>query len=422
MHKMTHSILNVKAAATYVPYQDLENKRMMLDLLDEPAEFAAHIRRYTTSLTTQMIFGFRTVDKNDPRLLQLFQGFERWGELIQGAGSQLLDLYPVLQKLPAFLSPRYHYARELHKKEMALYLGHWMNTKKGLEDGTGLPCFCNDVLRAQGPEQMSDEQAAYLSGSLLEAGSDTTASTLVGFVQAIMVFPDVQKMAQDEIDKVVGTDRLPDIEDMESLPYIRACVKESLRWMPTTVTAAPHGLMKDDSYMGYRLPAGATVILNVWSLHMDPKRNPDPRKFDPTRFIDDHRSELEAATTRDPSTRNNYQFGAGRRLCQGMHIAERSLFLGVARLLWAFNFSRPVDPRTGEQKPLPDIDHLVGSLTMQPAPFEVTISPRSEKKALMIRETWWEAVEKSLDEQSLQWKEVPKDMVFSTWMPTMTDI
>jgi hypothetical protein len=73
MHKMIHSILNVKAAATYVPYQDLENKRMMLDLLDEPAEFAAHIRRYTTSLTTQMIFGFRTVDKNDPRLLQLFQ-------------------------------------------------------------------------------------------------------------------------------------------------------------------------------------------------------------------------------------------------------------------------------------------------------------------------------------------------------------
>jgi hypothetical protein len=59
---------------------------------------------------------------------------------------------------------------------------------------------------------------------------------------------------------------------------------------------------------------------------------------------------------------------------------------------------------------------------MQPAPFEVTILPRSEKKALMIRETWGEAVEKSLDEQSLQWKEVPKDMVFSTWMPTMTDI
>lgn len=72
MHKMIHNILNVRAAVTYVPYQDLENKRMMLDLMEKPAEFVDHIRRYTNSLTTQMIFGFRTVDNNDPKLKQLF--------------------------------------------------------------------------------------------------------------------------------------------------------------------------------------------------------------------------------------------------------------------------------------------------------------------------------------------------------------
>lgn len=155
---MIHNILNVRAAITYVPYQDLENKRMILDILDEPAAFVDHIRRYTNSLTTQMIFGFRTVDSNDPMLKQLFhvrlscrfcigliksdnlemQGFELWGELVQGASSQLLDLYPILQNLPSFLRPNYNYARELHRNEMALYRGYWMNTKKGLEDGTGL--------------------------------------------------------------------------------------------------------------------------------------------------------------------------------------------------------------------------------------------------------------------------------------------
>jgi hypothetical protein len=72
MHKMIHNILNVRAAVTYVPYQDLENKRMLLDFLVKPAEFVGHIRRYTNSLTTQMIFGFRTVDSNDPKLKQLF--------------------------------------------------------------------------------------------------------------------------------------------------------------------------------------------------------------------------------------------------------------------------------------------------------------------------------------------------------------
>jgi hypothetical protein len=55
---------------------------------------------------------------------------------VQGASSQLLDLYPILQKLPPFLRPNYNYARELHRKEMGLYLGHWMNTKEALHDGT----------------------------------------------------------------------------------------------------------------------------------------------------------------------------------------------------------------------------------------------------------------------------------------------
>lgn len=123
---------------------------------------------------------------------------------------------------------------------------------------------------------MSDEQAAYLSGSLLEAGSDTTASTLVGFVQAMLVFPEVQKVAQEEIDRVVGSGRLPTMDDSENLPYIRGCVKESIRWMPTTVMAAPHGVTQDDEYMGYRIPAGATVISNVWYVKLENKAGYNP--------------------------------------------------------------------------------------------------------------------------------------------------
>ena len=86
---------------------------------------------------------------------------------------------------------------------------------------------------------MSDEQAAYLSGSLLEAGSDTTSAILVGFVQAMMVFPEVQGRAQEGIDRVVGMNRLPTMDDAANLPYSRAIVKESIRWMPTTIMAAP---------------------------------------------------------------------------------------------------------------------------------------------------------------------------------------
>ena len=70
---MIHEILNVRAAASYVPYQDLESKQMLVDLIDSPHEYLNHLRRYTTSLTTQMIFGFRTPSNNDPKMLQLFE-------------------------------------------------------------------------------------------------------------------------------------------------------------------------------------------------------------------------------------------------------------------------------------------------------------------------------------------------------------
>lgn len=87
----------------------------------------------------------------------------------------------------------------------------------------------------------------------------------------MMVFPDVQQKAQEEIDRVVGSDRLPVMEDSDSLPYIRGCVKESIRWMPTTIMAAPHGVTQDDEYMGYRIPAGATVICNAWYVRLKSK-------------------------------------------------------------------------------------------------------------------------------------------------------
>ena len=73
IRKMVHNILNIKAAKSYVPYQDLENKQMLCGFLDCPELFIDHIRRYTNSLTTQMVFGFRTISINDPKLKQLFE-------------------------------------------------------------------------------------------------------------------------------------------------------------------------------------------------------------------------------------------------------------------------------------------------------------------------------------------------------------
>ncbi len=144
---------------------------------------------------------------------------------------------------------------------------------------------------------------------------------------------------------------------------------------------------------------------------MDEKRHPNPRTFDPVRFVNDSRSEFDAATDPDVSKRGNFAFGAGRRFCQGIHIAERSLFLAMSGILWAFNLSKPLG---ADGKPVtPDIDDIVGGITVQPAPFDVDIKPRSPSKEKTIRAGWVECEEGLLDKETRQWKEVPDVTAFS---------
>ncbi|RYP04548.1 hypothetical protein DL765_010156 [Monosporascus sp. GIB2] len=357
-------ILNVKAARTYVPYQDLENKAMLVGFLEQPALFMDHIRRYTNSLSTQIMFGFRTTSLDDPKLKRLYEGFEEFGKVL-GA------------------------------------------------ETAALPCFCVDLVRAQEQEGFSDEMAAYVSGSLLEAGSDTTSSTLIGFVQALLCFPEVVKLGQAELDSVCGN-RLPDLNDLPNLPYIRGCMKESLRWMPTVPLGVNHAVIRDDEYMGYKIPKGAGVMYNVWAIGHDPKRHPDPRRFDPARWAHDSQTSAEAANNPDATKRDHFVFGAGRRLCQGMHIADRSLFLAISRLLWAFDFRRPVDESTG-QEIVPDMEELTEGFFMVPKPFRAHIVPRSEYKAQRVREEWSKMTE--LLDSELQWKSVPEGVIWRDYEP-----
>jgi cytochrome P450 len=293
------------------------------------------------------------------------------------------------------------------------------------------PCFSFDVLKAQKSDGFSDEQAAYIAGSLLEGGSDTTSGILVGFIQAMMMFPEVQKKAQDLLDDVVGPERLPTLDDCAKVHYIQAIVKETIRWMPTIITGSPHANIQEDYYNGYRIPINSSIVNNVWyapnyqspsipctplltldrTVNMDPKRNPNPRNFDPERFANDFQTEHQSATNKDENTRQNWIFGAGRRLCQGMHIAERSLLMGVSRMLWGFTFERGLD-ENGNVIPV-DIDDLVGGIAVQPRDFKIRIIPRPGR-AEVIRAAWRDAEENLLHPDTKQWIQVPEGMKFTT--------
>jgi cytochrome P450 len=406
--KLVHKLLNVSAATSYVPYQMLENKQMLYELATQPDQFLHHIRRYSNALTTTMVFGWRTPTYNDAKMMQLFDGFAEFAAINQTGAATLIDSFPWLRNIPDFLLPTQKKAKELHKKEKALYLSHWLDAKKRVATNAIMPCFCEGLAEAQKIDGFSDDQAAYISGTLLEAGSDTTSSTLYAFVQAMLLYPDVQRKAHAEIDRVVGHEHMPTMEHEKDLQFVRACMKETLRWMPTTILGAvPHAVTQDDWYGGYRIPKGAGVMNNVWSIHMDPKRHLNPRLFDPERYKDDTQSLADAAANADATKRDQFTFGAGRRICPGIHVAERSLFLAMSRMLWAFKIDPVLD---SEGNPvLPDQEKLTQGFVCMPEEFVANITPRSDMKRARVMKEWEDAEKANLDPVTNQWRASPLD-------------
>ncbi|KAK7570068.1 cytochrome P450 [Phyllosticta citricarpa] len=458
IRKLSHQLLNANASRTYVPYQDLESKQMLVDLLDKPANFLEHIRRYTASVTTSIVFGWRVPKSNDSRLTRFYAGLDAYVHLVQSLSAGLLDFYPVLRRLPSILFPAVRSAKALHAKEKALYRSHWLTAKAQAAAGTLPPCFCAALSSTQASLGLSDDFAAYIAGTLLEAGADTTGNTLMAFVMAMLLHPAAQRRAQAELDAVVGeeADRLPTMDDADRCPYTRACVKEALRWFPTAILGAmPHAASRADSYNGMLIPKRAAVVLNVWALNMDAARyttaaaavpnsttaaptsssssqadlDPttttttaiDPSLFAPERYLARREwadaSVAELATHADGDARDAWVFGAGRRLCPGVHVAERSLFLGMARMLWAFDVVAPgagggVDggeEKEGARRRLPDPRKMVNGLVVMPEPFEAGFRVRGKGREEVVRREWQGVRAAFLDPEE-QWCAVPEGM------------
>ena len=349
---------------------------------------------------------------DDYHLQQFFEIFNEFLAIAHTGTATITEFFPLLRSLPDFLLPVQGSAKRLHKREKALYMRHWLDAKKNIYAGTARPCFCVQLVREQEIQGFSDDLACYISGTLLEAGSHTTASTLYGFVQAMVLFPEVQDAAHAELDTVIGSQRPPSMDDEPRLQYIRACVKESLRWMPTTLLGAvPHATLQEDEYLGYRIPKGAAVINNVYTIHNDSVRYPEPRRFSPDRFAHDKQSAFEAAVNPDASQRDHFTFGGGRRICPGMHIAERSLFLAIAKMLWAFDIRAAQDEEGNDI--LPDPSYLTQGFACEPLEYMAEIRPRSEARAQIALKDWAEAESTQLDPRTKQWVEIPPQMALT---------
>lgn len=265
LRKHSHALLNLTAAVKYQPVQDFESKQVLRDLIQHPKDFYLINRRYSASVIMLVTYGYRVPSFEHPLIKKIYTCLDNLTD-ITAPGAYMVDSFPSLAVLPQWMLGNWRtFANNLFKQDSAVYMALWNQLKQEVEDGTAKDCFCKDFYDKD-PEKngIDDLLAAYTCGGLVEAGSETTSATINSWFLAMTLFPEAQKAAQEEIDRVVGPDRLPNFSDEENLPYLRAMIKETLRWRPVNKFGMFHALTEDDWYGEHFIPKDSTVVLNWW--------------------------------------------------------------------------------------------------------------------------------------------------------------
>ncbi|KIJ60536.1 hypothetical protein HYDPIDRAFT_117061 [Hydnomerulius pinastri MD-312] len=363
LRRALHARLQSKVAGTYEPIQVRNAKNVLLDILDDPKNHQMHVKRYAASMIMSITYGKNTPTAySDPEVVAVNRCLTRFGQVIR-PGSYQVDTYPILKYVPGYLST----LRKWHEEELALFEGQLDVVRQQMVEGTAKPCFAKFILEHQKEYSLADKELAYVAGAMFGAGSDTTASAITITMMAAALHREAQTKVQEELDTVIGRDKLPSFDDQEMLPQVTAFMLESMRWRPVSIGGFGHRATKDIIWKDYIIPKGATVIGNHWAIANDPEVFPNPQKFDPQRWFDAEgkiRDDLRFCT-----------YGFGRRICPGQHVANRSIFINTALVLWAFRLS---------ENPAAPIDSFAFSDTanMHAAPFQLVFEPRVSEEEI----------------------------------------
>lgn len=173
---------------------------------------------------------------------------------------------------------------------------------------------------------------------MFTAGTDTSSSTVEWAIAELIRHPKILAQVQEELDRVVGRERLVSEPDLTQLSYLQAVVKETFRLHPSTPLSLPRIAAESCEVNGYHIPKGTTLLVNVWAIARDPAEWADPLEFRPERF-------LAGGEKAQVDIRGNdfevIPFGAGRRICAGMSLGLRMVTLLTASLVHAFDLGLP---------------------------------------------------------------------------------
>lgn len=253
-------------------------------------------------------------------------------------------MLPALKYLPAWFPGagfQKHAARS-RKRASKMADETYLHVKHEHDAGTAPPSFVASVLDQEKSINHDPENwitaVKWSAASLYGASTESSFACLSTFFLAMAMFPEVQKKAQEELDTVIGRERLPTFGDRDALRYIDAVLKETIRWHPPVPIGVAHRAMEDGYYAGYYIPEGSIMIPNKWAISQDPNIYEDPTDFRPERFLKE-KPDLNPL---------EWSFGFGRRNCPGIHYAASVIYIIMASVLSTFDIEG--DPEALEAK------------------------------------------------------------------------
>jgi cytochrome P450 len=355
----------------------------MKGLNGAPFDPHEHLQRLSCNIVYRLTYGIR-FKRSD-----IGNKDSDWGQLhniinsiMQLGGQNVKANYSPLLKFIELLTPK---GRALNKRRLEVVstrdriLERLLKEHKQKLDPSNPKDFLDVLLTRQEKDGLSDLEIMFIAWEFITAGTDTTSATMHWLTLLLANHPEVQKKAQAEIDNVCKG-RPVDVSDQDKLPYVNACVKECMRWMPAVPLMVPYKASADAEVRSgdrtYTIPEGTQVIVNGFNMHRDPELWKDPDVFNPERFMEGPDADIELKGADAPNNQHHLKFmplGTGRRACAGYLLAKLELFLQGATLIQCFDWK----PAAGAQVPLKE----VFGIAVSAAHADVTATWRTQSDA-----------------------------------------
>ncbi|KAJ4774840.1 Cytochrome P450 [Rhynchospora pubera] len=251
-----------------------------------------------------------------------------------------------------------------------------MIENKSCDEGKRTKDFLEYMLRME-REEGGDSKIPFtmdhikaLLMDMIVGGTDTTATTIEWAMAELLNKPDLLKKLQEELDQVVGKDKLVEESHLPQLHFLSLVIKETLRLHPPVPLLVPHCPSSPCTINGYLIPEGSRVFINAWAIQRDPSQWTDPMEFQPERY-------LQQGLKRDFNGKDfdYFPFGSGRRICAGIAMAERMVGYLLATMVHSFDWKL----LEGEEV---DMSENFGIVVKKTVPLVAIPTPRLSKNEL----------------------------------------